>query len=386
MKDKQDRYTKKHYEHKSDSYEETNLLSDGRTLSVLVHDFQDSQSVFVGTDADGINWGKVCHGSLFPSIWHVIDTQSTPAILNNHVRFMVLGKGDVDDPVLYAATYEGVSYATYQEKSGFGSWKTATRLEFLGKHLTLAKDRVRSIHIAYDKPHTLDQAKFYIATDRGLWVTDLDISGTPSTWKNTGLGVASISSVYATGNNNRDLVLAGTTVDGLAVGIINNENIIWQAYSTKEGLPCDDIWDVYLTGKQIGDVILVGTNGGGMCWAVIEELLEDKITLSAWKTVNDSTPGFANNCNAQLYATGNQKGDVVYVATRDGLSWAHFDSNKNLNDWKSAHIPDTTNDIGSVLVKNNRLYLGIYRTGIAATKLDSKGNPTTWTVVKAKKD
>ncbi|MDG1702549.1 MAG: hypothetical protein P8I61_06525, partial [Opitutae bacterium] len=322
---------------------------------------------------------------IFPLEWNVVDMNNTPALQSDHVRFMILAKYSWQDCMLYAATYGGVSYALYNPvKATFGPWKTATRLEFLGNNLNPEKNHIRSIHIAQTDPLSLKKAKLYIATDRGLWVTVLNKKGEPSTWENLGLEGASISSVYATGDHDKDIILVGTTDHGLAVGLIQENSIHWQYFDATQGIASDNIWDVFITGKNAGDSIIIGTNGGGISWAQIQAIGEDHIQLSQWTTVNSQTEGFPNDCNAQLFASGNKAGDTLWVATRAGLAWSHFDDQYNLNNWQTALIPNSTNDIGSVFVQNGWIMLGIYRTGIALSKLDNQGNPTTWLVVHAK--
>ena len=364
------------------------LLSDGRVLSALKHPFEQAGSTFfffVGTDGGGINWGISETEGVFPKEWNIVNMSDTPVLQSDHIRFMVLGKYSSQDCMLYAATYGGVSYALYKpDKACFGPWKTATRLEFLGSNLNSDKNHIRSIHIAYTDPLSLNKAKLYIATDQGLWVTVLNQEGEPSEWKNLGLGVTSISSVYATGDHDKDLLLVGTTDRGLAIGLIQGNNIHWQYYDTTQGIASDHIWDVFTTGKSLGDSIIVGTNGGGISWAQIETISEDYFQLSEWKTVDTNNHGFPNNSNAQLFASGNKLGDTLWVATRAGLAWSHFDDCYNLNNWQNVLIPNTTNDIGSVCIEDGWITLGIYRTGIAISKLNEKGNPTTWRVAQAK--
>lgn len=361
-------------------------LSNGCVLSVLIDSHaQAGITYFVGTDGDGVNWGTSDSRASFPEQWEVVDTSDTPAMQSDHVRFMELKNYDKEDAMLYVATYGGVSYARYnRNEPGFGPWKTATRLEFLHDNLNSLKDHIRSIHIARTQSHSLNKAKMYIATDQGLWVSTLNRKGQPSEWTNLGLGVVSISSVYATGNQDKDIILVGTTDHGLVIGLIEKNQIHWQNYDVSKGLASDHIWDVFITKKTVGGSIIIGTNGGGISWAQIEAIDDDQIQLSKWTTVNSETEGFPNNCNAQLFASGNKAGDTLWVGTRAGLAWAHFDADYNLSHWQTALIADTTNDIGSVLVQDGWITLGIYRTGLAVSQLDKQGNPTTWKVAQAK--
>lgn len=364
------------------------LLSDGRVLSVLTYPYAESGiTYFAGTDGDGINWGVAQSEVSFPCEWKVVDMNDTPALQSDHVRFMVLANFNERDRMLYVATYGGVSYSLYNPlEHSFGPWETATRLEFLGANLNPDKNHIRSIHIAYTQPSSLDKSKLYIATDQGLWRTILNEKGQPGDWINLGLGVASISSVYATGDHDKDFLLVGTTDHGLAIGLIQSDIIHWQYYDPTQGIASDHIWDVFITGKTVGDTVIIGTNGGGISWAQIQSIGDDHFQLSKWKTIDSKTKGFPDNRNAQLFASGNKVGDTVWVATRAGLAWSHFDDQYNLNNWQTVLIPGTTNDIGSVFVKDDWITLGIYRSGVARSRLDDKGNPTTWQVVHAKKN
>lgn len=355
-------------------------LNDGRVLSVLVNNVVDSEFVMVGTDGGGLNYAEqIGEQNLLPRAWNYVNHETTPSFENDHVRLMFLAPVDQsrdDAYVLYIATYYGVSYATLTE-DGFGTWKTVNQEIFLNR----PQDRIRSIHVAYDASQKIESATIVIGSDGGLWMAGLNKNGDPGKWNLVDLGIQSFSSVYMTGNQDGDILVAGSTDNGVAVGLKMGNKFHWKAYSTKDGLPSNKSWSVYITGNKVGDIILLGTNGGGIGWALIQSIEGTDVTLTPWRHVDSSIPGFADNRNAQVFVDGNKTGSTAWIATRAGLSYAQFDNHYDLKNWKTALVPSTTNDIGSVLVKDSVVYLGIYRSGIAAARLEKGKIVGPWDIV-----